>query len=143
MSVDPDYTYELILFDNSDCCTETLDYIEPEVTTCTPVTGTNFTRIISMDKEQLARFLDKNTKDDGTPWSKWFDKNYCKNCESIEIDRDTAIKELGIHSFYGPVQCAYCELHHKCKFFPDMDDIPDSYDTILMWLEEEVDAGKE
>ena len=104
---------------------------------------TYYDSLHNMSKEELARFLDKNTKDDETPWSEWFNKNYCKNCEPIKCDVDTARKELGLNCFYGSgVECAYCELNHKCKFFPDMDDIPDSYDTILMWLEQEAEERR-
>lgn len=101
---------------------------------------TNYDNLHAMTLDELATWIDKHGDFDGAPWMNWFDKNYCKKCEPIQCDADTARKELGLDCFYGSgVECAYCELNHKCKFFPDMDDIPDSYDTILMWLEQEAE----
>ena len=34
---------------------------------------------------------------------------------------------------------AWCELNGKCKFFKDMDDIPDVKQIIKMWLESDED----
>ena len=35
------------------------------------------------------------------------------------------------------VECAYCEVHHVCKFFLDFNDTPSGRDIAKMWLESE------
>ena len=72
------------------------------------------------------KWLDKYGDFDSAPWMRWFDKNYCDKCEAVVIQ-----------SLNGCNGYAWCELHNKCKFFQDMNDIPDSKQTIKMWLESE------
>ena len=101
---------------------------------------TNFEKFTTSDIDALARFLDKHGAFNGSPWMKWFDENYCKKCEPIKCDSKTAQTVLRISPFYcSGVTCAYCELEDKCKFFPDLDYIPDNEDIIKMWLELEVE----
>jgi hypothetical protein len=33
------------------------------------------------------------------------------------------------------VKFAWCEFHEKCKFFPNLEEIPDDKEIIKMWLE--------
>ncbi len=102
---------------------------------------TNYDNLHSMTLDELATWIDNNGDFDGAPWMKWFDANYCKKCEAIEVDRDTAIKVLRLSPFYGSgVTCAYCEIHDNCKFFPELDYIPDNKDIIRMWLEKDADG---
>lgn len=35
--------------------------------------------------------------------------------------------------------CSYCELNGNCKFFPDLDEVPDNKKIIKMWLETEIE----
>ena len=102
---------------------------------------TNFKRIQSMNVEELAEWLNEHGQFDGAPWTHWFDDQYCKNCEPIEIDYDEAKARLGIKlfSYSGSAECAYCELHGFCKFFPQSSGIPSNKETIEMWLNEEVE----
>ena len=101
---------------------------------------TNYDNLHSMTLDELATWIDKHGDFDGAPWMTWFDKNYCKKCEPIQCDVETAREELGLNSFYGSgVTCAYCELYHNCKFFPDLHYIPNNKDIIRMWLELEAD----
>jgi hypothetical protein len=101
----------------------------------------NFEKLKSMSIEELADWLDKHGQFDHSPWSDWFAKKYCDNCESIKCRYADAEEKLGFSPFYfygGEIECAYCELEHKCKFFSELDDTPDNRDTIRMWLESEV-----
>lgn len=102
---------------------------------------TNYDAFIESVKDitALAELLSAVTTDDDFPWAKWFDKKYCKNCPPIAC-RDSVSKTiLGIESYFrGTVECAYCELIDKCKFFPDLDSIPTEAEVIEMWLREEV-----
>lgn len=91
---------------------------------------TVFNEIISKNIDEFAEWLDKNGVQDFSPWSEWFDKNYCKKCESI-------IK-INPHCCYIKSEYAWCELNDgKCKFFQDMDDIPYGKQLIKMYLESE------
>lgn len=68
---------------------------------------------------------------DCAPWVKWWDDNYCKQCEP----------EIGCVQEYNiEMECAWCELHNKCKYFQDTEDIPNNKQVIKMWLEQEIDS---
>lgn len=94
----------------------------------------NFEKFKLMNVDELADWIDKHGQFDNSPWMEWFDKTYCKNCESImsSISKWNNIE----------VPCSYCELNDKCKFFPDLDYIPDNKDIIEMWLVSEVKKDK-
>lgn len=96
----------------------------------------NFEKLKSFDMDQLADWLAEHSQYDHSPWSEWFDKKYCKNCESIICRHEDTEKMLGLKPFF---ECAYCEVYDKCKFFADADDVPDEKETIKMWLESEVE----
>lgn len=78
--------------------------------------------------EDLAKFLNSYSGIEDSPWVKWWDKNYCLNCESIT----TFVPYLDSES-----ECAYCELNKNCRFFPDKEDAPSLEEIIQMWLESE------
>ena len=90
---------------------------------------TRFKKLNTMDIDALAEWLDKYVQYDGSPWCEWFDENYCKNCEYIMCHYPDSECEF---------PCAWCEINdYKCKFFPDMDEQPDSREIVKMWLESE------
>lgn len=95
---------------------------------------TNFDKIKNMTFEQFAGWLDEHGMIDNTPWMNWFDENYCDKCESIIVKAGDAKEVLGIKPFYNEeYECAYCEVHDHCRFFPDK--YPSNKDIIKMWLE--------
>lgn len=102
---------------------------------------TNFAKFKIMTIDELADFLDKFGQFDGTPWSEWFGHHYCDNCESIRCKHAETEEKLGIlpPSYRGEVDCAYCELNDQCKFFPQIEGIPENREVIKMWLNKEVD----
>lgn len=89
---------------------------------------TNFKSIKSKNIDELAEWLDKHGEHDGSAWSKWFDENYCRKCES---------EYVYVEMFKKKLPCAWCEIHGKCKYFQDMSNIPDTKQIIKMWLETE------
>ena len=91
-----------------------------------------YEKIKSMSIEELTDWIDKYGQFDDSPWMEWFDKTYCKNCESIKCHSKPSSAEI---------PCAYCELHDNCKFFPNIEHIPDTKDIVRMWLETEADKS--
>lgn len=83
---------------------------------------TVFEHINSMKIDELVNWLDKNGAYDFTPWEQWFDKYHCRKCEEVES--------------CGQEYC-WCELHNKCRFYPDMAKTPSRKQTIRLWLESE------
>jgi hypothetical protein len=93
----------------------------------------------AMTLEELAEWLDENGMFDNSPWSNWFNDSYCAKCETVKCKYKDAEKTLGFTpylfgSYSGDLDCAYCELEHKCRFFPGLDDIPSNLEIIGMWL---------
>jgi len=105
---------------------------------------TNFESIKQMSIDELAEWLDEYGQFDCSPWSEWFSKKYCANCESVKCKYEDTEKTLGFtpyrFGYYdGNVECSYCELEKKCRFFPDLKDVPDNLEIIKMWLTKEKD----
>lgn len=110
---------------------------------------TNFKHLQTMSVDQLADWLDKNGMFDGSPWNDWFNKRFCENCESIECKYEVSKEKLGIEPLFkgNTIECAFCELADdagvkRCRFFPELDDIPDNKKAIEMWLIEEVETSE-
>lgn len=103
--------------------------------------GTNFKYFQNMSIDELAEWLDIHCLVDSSPWMHSFNEKYCSKCESIKCKYVDAEEKLGITPFSrsGEIECAYCELENKCKFFPELDDVPDNKETIKIWLEEEAE----
>ena len=90
----------------------------------------NFEKLKAMSIEDLANWLDKYVSYDDSPWCNWFDQKYCKSCENIMCKSpDDSSKCI----------CTYCEIYDNCRFFPDLSDVPDSAETVKMWLESEAE----
>lgn len=91
---------------------------------------TVFEKIKRMNVDEFVELLDKYEVIDDAPWIEWFDNNYCKRCKPEIARYKDSDKDM---------EFAWCELHDKCRFFQDMDEIPSTKQTIKMWLEGEVD----
>ena len=89
---------------------------------------TVFEIIKSKNIDELVEWMDKYCAFDYSPYLCWWDNNYCKKCEPVVVDDPEC---------NGHLEAAWCELHDKCKYFQDMDDIPTIKETIKMWLESE------
>lgn len=105
---------------------------------------TSFEHLKAMSIEELAEWLDENGQQDTAPWQEWFSNKYCNNCESIKCKYEDTEKTLGFTpymfgSYRGDVECSYCEIYKKCIFFEELEDTPNSLETIKMWLNEEID----
>lgn len=93
----------------------------------------NFEKFKAMTSDELANFLDEFGQFDDSPWLRWFDHHYCNKCESITctVSKDSKL-------FPGQtIECAYCELNDRCKFFPKIKGIPDNKEIIKIWLNQE------
>ena len=95
--------------------------------------NSNFSYIKDMSIDELTDWLDKYGQFDDSPWMNWFNENYCKKCESIKCKVD---EKDALWPGYT-MDCAYCELEKKCKYFPQLDNIPDNKNIIKMWLMQE------
>lgn len=102
---------------------------------------TKFESIKSKNIDEFAEWLDKYGAYDDSAWDKWFNANYCQKCEAITMPCDEyACIDGWSHSYYyGDIECAYCEIHKKCRYFEDMDEVPNNKEIIKMWLETETD----
>jgi hypothetical protein len=96
--------------------------------------STNFERLRSISIDELVGWLDANGHSDAA-WWKWFEENYCNKCESETVYIDDIDGE---NTWKTKCECAYCEVHDECRFFPKMK-LFDSQETIKMWLEVEVE----
>lgn len=103
---------------------------EPEIIT-------RFEKIKSMDIEELSEWLDQYGQFEGSPWGTWWDKTYCDDCPS-EIDY--ICDSEGESEWLTPCEFGWCELHGKCRYFEDLDDVPDNKKIIKMWLESEIEV---
>lgn len=88
-----------------------------------------FDNLKSKSIEELTEWLDQYGTFDDSPWLTWWSEMYCENCESIMCRYEETGQEF---------PCAWCELHDdKCKFFPNLNGLPDNKQIIKMWLESE------
>lgn len=100
----------------------------------------NFERLTLMSLDDLAEWLDKNGSFDDSPWLNSFNEKYCEKCESIECQYTDAKEKLGITPFYDEtIECAYCEIYNKCRYFENAEEVPDNLEMIKLWLEAEVE----
>ena len=83
-------------------------------------------KIKSMNIDELAEWLDVYGQFENSPWINQFNENYCSKCEPVKGRYEDSDRELDF---------SWCELHDKCKFFPNMDSAPDTKQMIKMWLE--------
>ena len=99
----------------------------------------NFESLKSMSVEDLAAWLDQNGIIDNSPWFEDFNKKYCVNCEPIICKYEDAEKALGFKPMFedDEIECAYCEIYNKCRYFEDRDEVPDGKEMVRLWLESE------
>ena len=93
---------------------------------------TVFENLKAKNIDELVDCLAEHYDFDSALWWKWWDENYCSKCES-ETGYITDFG--GEHEWQTPCEFAWCELHDKCRLFPEMDYIPDTKQIIKMWLE--------
>ena len=89
----------------------------------------NYDRFKNMSINELSEWLDKHGDFDSSPWMTWFDHKYCKNCQDVMCHYENSEYDF---------PCSWCELENKCKFFQELDEVPDNKMIIKMWLESEV-----
>lgn len=82
-----------------------------------------FDALNSKNVDELAKWFNDNFNLDYAPWVNWWDKNHCDKCESI---------------FKDYMEWAWCEINGKCKFYKELDSIPNNEQMIKLWLESEI-----
>ena len=90
---------------------------------------TIFEKIKSMDIKEFAEWFENNCAHDYDPAITWWERNYCSKCEPEITQVEGYHKE--------EMEFCWCELHNKCKFFQNMDKLPDTKEMIKLWLESE------
>ena len=100
---------------------------------------TRFEKFQKMNLAEFAQEFNSLIESDCAPWDEEFDKKFCENCESIECEYEFGADWFAVHSGTRTVSVSYCELHDKCRFFPDKNSIPTAAEVIEMWLKEEVE----
>ena len=88
---------------------------------------TVYENLLSKSIDELADLIDGYMLDDNEPYILWWDENYCNKCEPA----------LGLYDDIE-MEFSWCELNNKCRFFPELDYIPNSKQIIKLWLESEV-----
>ena len=78
---------------------------------------TVFENITSMSIDELVDWLDEHGAAYYAPWKVWYNKKYCRECDADE--------------------CRWRQLHKKCRYFPEMNQVPNRKQKIRMWLESE------
>lgn len=92
---------------------------------------TVFDQIRKMNIDEFAEWFNDHCSHDTDPCVEWWNNTYCKNCNP----------ELGtIEGTQTPLEFAWCELHKKCRFFPNMECIPDSLEMTKIWLKSKSDV---
>ena len=89
---------------------------------------TEFEKIKVMNIDEFAEWFDDHCAHDGDPCVTWWNNTYCANCEPIKG------KPEGYHL---ELDFAWCELYEKCKFFQDMERVPNTKEMTKLWLESE------
>lgn len=90
---------------------------------------TIFDNIISKNIDEFSEWLDEHGAFDDAPWYRWWDKEYCEECESVIAYVPYCKKEA---------ECSWCEVHGNCRYFQEMKEVPDNKQIIKMWLERDI-----
>lgn len=90
---------------------------------------TVYEKIMSMTIDEFAEWFDKYCTYDDDLCINWWNDNYCRKCEP----------EIGHYKGSDrEIEFSWCELHNKCRFFQDMDSMPNRLQTVKLWLESRV-----
>lgn len=98
---------------------------------------TIFENFKNKDIDELVDWFSEHCSFDSAPYWHFWDEKYCSKCEPEITCVPDLSKDLNSDI---ECECAWCELNNKCKFFPNINDIPDEKQIIKMWLESEGEA---
>ena len=90
---------------------------------------TVFKQIKNMTLDELAVWIRDNWLHDGDLVIDWWDKNYCQKCEPEKITFPNIDHEY---------ECCYCEKYDKCRYFTELDKMPDDLMRVKLWLQSHV-----
>ena len=88
---------------------------------------TVFSDIKSKKIDEFVDWLYEHFRHTEAPWYEWYEENYCSECEPVERIEST-------NDFGYKIECAYCELNGNCRFFKEMEEVPDIKQIIKLWL---------
>ena len=102
---------------------------------------TNFEKLKSMSIDELAKWLDENGAIDSSSWFEDFDNKYCAKCEAVMCSYEDAEAAVGFKPLFSDdgIECAYCEIYKKCRFFEKLEEVPDGKEMAKLWLKAEVE----
>ena len=92
-----------------------------------------FDSIKDKNIDELAEWINEHLQFDFAPWWRHWDENYCGKCEPVVFTDDEGDKTV----------FAYCEHYGNCRYFNEMDEIPDHKQVIKMWLESESNLNED
>lgn len=89
---------------------------------------TVFEKIKSMNIDEFASWFDKHCTHDNDLCITWWNDTYCNKCEPIigryeDSDRD--------------IEFSWCEIYGKCRFFQEIEHVPNTLEMTKLWLESE------
>jgi hypothetical protein len=90
-----------------------------------PVDDTAYSKLVSQDIENFAAWLASITCGKETPWSKWHNETYCKNCVPKECRYPDGKKTFKVH------ECEFSD--GKCPFGVGINDLSEK-ELIKLWL---------
>lgn len=90
---------------------------------------TNYEKLRSKSVSELAEWFAEQFEYEYTPWDRWFNENYCSDCEPViaRLFEDNSEHE-----------CSFCEVNgDTCRYFPSKDILLDLPLLIETWLKSE------
>lgn len=93
----------------------------------------NYERIRNMSIDDLAEFLDERWSHDNDPSIEWWNRKYCGHCEPV-------MKHVNFSGRETEMDFAWCEVNGKCKYFPELEEYPNTKQMMKLWLEEEIES---
>lgn len=87
---------------------------------------TKYEKIMSMSIDEFASWFANNCENNEDQAFTWYDKTYCSKCEKIKAFCSSKERTE---------EFAYCELYGKCRFFPELNEVPDVLTTVKLWLQ--------
>ena len=87
-----------------------------------------FDNMKNMSIDEMVEWLDKNWTTDYAPWIMWWDEYFCQKCKPVIYTSPDWDVDM---------EYSYCEVNGNCRYFKNLNKIPDNKQIIKMWLESE------
>ena len=90
---------------------------------------TVFEQIKNMDIDEFTAWITVNWLYSGDLVIDWWDKTYCRKCKPEKITFPNIDHEY---------ECSYCGEYDKCRYFTELDKMPDDLMRVKLWLQSHV-----